>query len=152
MEMEKVKKDTIERLRKVKVDNGLTIAGIVDLLESRGSYISESTLKRMFSENADAQSFKYSTIAPVADALLDLYQDDSGLDDLEALKAIIREKNRTIALLMNRDEERKEDYEERIKKLERQVEKLDEHLMFRERVIQRKDAVIEKLLNKVIGE
>ena len=152
MEMEKVKKDTIERLRKVKVDNGLTIAGIVDLLESRGSYISESTLKRMFSENADAQSFKYSTIAPVADALLDLYQDDSGLDDLEALKAIIREKNRTIALLMNRDEERKEDYEERIKKLEKQVEKLDEHLMFRERVIQRKDAVIEKLLNKVIGE
>ncbi len=152
MEMEKVKKDTIERLRKVKADNGLTIAGIVDLLESRGSYISESTLKRMFSENADAQSFKYSTIAPVADALLDLYQDDSGLDDLEALKAIIREKNRTIALLMNRDEERKEDYEERIKKLEKQVEKLDEHLMFRERVIQRKDAVIEKLLNKVIGE
>ena len=150
--MEKVKKDTIERLRKVKADNGLTIAGIVDLLESRGSYISESTLKRMFSENADAQSFKYSTIAPVADALLDLYQDDSGLDDLEALKAIIREKNRTIALLMNRDEERKEDYEERIKKLEKQVEKLDEHLMFRERVIQRKDAVIEKLLNKVIGE
>ena len=152
MEMEKVKKDTIARLRKVKADNGLTIAGIVDLLESRGSYISESTLKRMFSENADAQSFKYSTIAPVADALLDLYQDDSGLDDLEALKAIIREKNRTIALLMNRDEERKEDYEERIKKLEKQVEKLDEHLMFRERVIQRKDAVIEKLLNKVIGE
>lgn len=152
MEMEKVKKDTIDRLRKVKADNGLTISGIMEMLEEKGTYISESTVKRMFSENADALSFKYSTIAPVADALLDLYKDDSGLDDVEALRAMIKEKNRTIALLMNRDEERKEDYEERIKKLERQVEKLDEHLMFRERVIQRKDAVIEKLLNKVIGE
>lgn len=89
MEMEKVKKDTIDRLRKVKADNGLTISGIMEMLEEKGTYISESTVKRMFSENADAMSFKYSTIAPVADALLDLYKDDSGLDDVEALRAII---------------------------------------------------------------
>ena len=145
MEMEKVKKDTIDRLRKVKADNGLTISGIMEMLEGRGSYISESTLKRMFSENADAQSFKYSTIAPVADALLDLYQDDSGLDDVSALKAMIREKNKTIALLMNRDEERKAEYDKRVNHLQKQIERLDEHLMFREEIIN-------KLLSKVIGE
>jgi len=145
MEIDKVKKDTVARLRKVRADHGLTINGIMEMLEAKGTYLSESTIKRIFSENVDPSSIKYSTIAPVADTLLDLYNDDSGVDDIDALKAIIREKNMTIAVLMNRDEERKADYDKRVSHLQKQIERLDEHLMFRERII-------EKLLDKIIKE
>jgi ABC-type Zn uptake system ZnuABC Zn-binding protein ZnuA len=55
-----------------------------------------------------------------------------------------------INILIARDEERKADYEKRIEHLQKQINKLDEHLMFRERVIERKDEVIERLLKKVI--
>ena len=145
MEIEKAKKDVVSRLRKVKVDHGLTINSIMEKLEKNGAYLSESTVKRIFSDNVDAQSFKYSTLASVADVLLDLYKDDSGTDDMEALKAIIKEKNRTIAVLIGRDEERKAEYDKRVSHLQKQIERLDEHLMFREKII-------DKLLDKVIKE
>ena len=145
MEIEKAKKDVVARLRKVKADYGLTINVIMEKLEDNGAYLSESTVKRIFSDNADPHSFKYSTLVSVADVLLDLYKDDSGLDDVEALKAIIKEKNRTIAVLIGRDEERKAEYDKRVNHLQKQIERLDEHLMFREEIIN-------KLLSKMIGE
>lgn len=145
MEIEKAKKDVVARLRKVKADYGLTINVIMEKLEDNGAYLSESTVKRIFSDNTDPHSFKYSTLVSVADVLLDLYKDDSGLDDVEALKAIIKEKNRTIAVLIGRDEERKAEYDKRVNHLQKQIERLDEHLMFREEIIN-------KLLSKVIGE
>lgn len=145
MEIQQAKKDLVGRLRKVKTENGLTINGIMERLEENNTYLSESTVKRMFSDNVDPQGFKYSTLVSVADVLLDLYKDDSGLDDTEALKAIIREKNRTISVLIGRDEERKADYDRRVSHLQKQIERLDEHLMFREEIIN-------KLLDKVIKE
>lgn len=149
MEIEEIKKATVQKLREVKKQRDLTISEILDMLENKGKYLSESTVKRLFSENADPKSFKYrDTIAPLADVLLDLYSDKSGSEDVEALKAMIHDKNKTISILIARDEERKEDYEKRIAHLQSQIDKLEEHLDFRERVIERKDEVIEKLITR----
>ena len=149
MEIEEIKKSTVQKLRQVKKDRDLTISNIMDMLESKSKYLSEGTVKRLFSDSSDPTSFKYrDTIAPLADVLLDLYSDKSGSDDVGALKALIHDKNKTISILIARDEERKADFERRINHLQKQINKLEEHLDFRERVIERKDAVIEKLITR----
>ena len=153
MEIDKLKRETVERLKAVRKEHGLTLAQISEMLEERNCFISEATIKRVFSDNSDPTTFKYrDTLAPMADVLLDLYCDQSNSEDIDALKAMIRDKNKIINILVARDEERRIEYEKRIDHLQKQIARLDDHLMFRERVIERKDAVIEKLLHKVIGE
>ena len=150
MEIEEVKRTTVARLRTVKKEHGLTVPNIMEMLEEKGCYLSEGTVKRVFSENAEPTSFKYrDTIAPLADVLLDLYSDKSSTEDVEALKAMIHDKNKTISILIARDAERKEDYDNRETKLNKQIERLEKNLDFRERVISRKDDVIEKLLERL---
>lgn len=151
MEVSNLKKDTVERLRKVKKEQSLTIPNIMDMLEAKQFYLSETTVKRVFSENADPDSFKYrDTICPLADVLLDLYADQSGTDELEALRSMIRDKNMTIAILVAKNEELRADFDKRIAHLQKQIDRLEKNLDFREGVVQRKDEVIEKLINKII--
>lgn len=151
MEIDKLKRDTVERLRKVKKDNGLTVSGIMDMLEKKNYFISEATLKRVFSENNDPKSFKYqSTLAPLADVLLDMYIDDSGIEDVSALKTMIHDKNEMISILVVKNEEIRADYEKRIAHLQKQLATMEEHLLFREKQIDKKDDIISKLLSKVV--
>lgn len=150
MEIEKLKRDTVERIRKVKKDNGLTTAQIMDLLEEKNCFISEATIKRIFSENNDPTKFKYqSTIAPLADVLLDLYSDSSGSEDVTTLKALIHDKNEMISILVMKNDEMRADFEKRIAHLQKQLETMEEHLMFREKQIDKKDEIIAMLLSKV---
>ena len=151
MEIATLKKDTVERIRKVKKEKGMTIPDILDLLEKKNFFLSEATLKRVFSENNDPSSFKYrDTIVPLADVLLDFYEDQSGTEELAALKSMIRDKNMTISILVAKNEELRADYDKRIAHLQKQIDRLEKNLDFREGVVQRKDEVIEKLINKVI--
>ena len=151
MEINKLKRDTVERLRKVKRDNGLTLTQIMDMLEKNNCYISEATIKRLFAENNDPASFKYqSTIAPLADVLLDMYSDDSGSEDIAALKALIHDKNEMISILVVKNEEIRADFEKRLNHLQNQIAMLEDHLMFREKQIDKKDDIIAKLLSKVV--
>ena len=153
MEINTLKKDTVERLRKVKKEQGLTVPNIIEMLEKRGYYLSEATVKRVFSENADPNSFKYrDTITPLADVLLDFYCDQSGTDEIEALKAMIRDKNMTINILVAKNEELRSDFDRRIAHLQKQIERLEKNLDFREKVVERKDEVIEKLINRLIND
>jgi Mg2+ and Co2+ transporter CorA len=130
----------------------MTISDILDLLEKKNYFLSEATLKRVFSENNDPSSFKYrDTIVPLADVLLDFYEDQSGTEELTALKSMIRDKNMTISILIAKNEEIRADFEKRIAHLQKQIDRLEKNLDFREKVVEQKDKVIEKLINKVIG-
>ena len=153
MEIEKLQKATVERIRQVRKEHGLSISNICEMLDKKGYFVSEATVKRVFSENHDPLSFRYrDTITPLADVLLDLYDDTSNSEDVAALRAMIHDKNKMIDLLIVKNEELKRDYEKRIAHLQAQIEKQEKHLDFREGVIQRKDEVIEKLLKKLLGE
>lgn len=148
MEITKLQRTTVERLRTVRKEHGLTISQICEMLDNKGYFLSEATVKRVFSDNYDASTFRYrETLAPLADVLLDLYDDKSNSDDVSALKAMIHDKNKMIDMLIVKNEDLKADYERRINHLQKQIDKLEQHLDFRERVILRKDEVIEKLLN-----
>lgn len=150
MEIEAMKKQTIERLKRVKKEQELSYANIMDMLSSKGYYLSEPTLKKVFSENSDTYNFKYrDTIAPLADVLLDLYGDGTSSENSEDVKQLIRGKNKMIEILLYKNEEQKADYEKRISHLKKQVERLESNLDFREKMIDRKDSVIERLFDRI---
>lgn len=141
MEIEKLQKSTVIRLRAVKKEHGLSIPQIIEMLDKKGCYLSEATIKRVFSDNYDPMSFRYrDTIAPLADVLLDVYSDDSGSDDVNALKSLIHDKN----------DELKKDTEKRIAHLQKQIDRLEKNLDFREEVVKKKDEIIAALLNKYV--
>ena len=144
----KLKKTTIEQLKKVKAEQGLSVSRIMEMLEAKGKFVSEATVKRIFSEGSEEFNFRYQdSIAPLADVLLDLYGDTSGLDEVMALKQIIHDKNQTIEFMMIKFEEQKSAYEKNVAHLKGQIHRLNERLDIRERSIERKDAIMEKLLN-----
>ena len=158
MEIEKMKRRTIHRLKEIKNEQGLSISQIMKMMEERGQFVSEATLKKIFQDGSEEKNFRYQdTIMPVADVLLDLYGDKSGIDDCEALRHIIREKNKLIEMLMLKLEEqakahadkeivyadRKEAFEKQIKHLEAQISRY-------EKAIDKKDDLIERLLDATI--
>ena len=150
MEIEKLQRSTVERLRNVRKEHGLTIPQICEMLDKKGCFISEATVKRVFSENHDPTTFRYrDTLAPLADVLLDIYDDKSGSEDVAALKAMIHDKNKMIDLLVVKNEEQKTDFERQITHLKKQVDRLEGNLDFRERMIDRKDVVVSKLLDNI---
>jgi hypothetical protein len=151
MEIEKLKRQTISRLKQVKSERGLSISKIMDLLDAKGIYVSEATVKRVFSEGSEEMNFRYQdSVAPIADVLLDLYGVSSGIQDAEALRQIIRDKNKTIEMLILRIEEMKTTYERSTEHLKDQIKRLNERLDYRDKWIDRKGALIERLLDSTI--
>lgn len=158
MEIEKMKRKTIHRLKEIKTEQGLSIPQIMDMLEERGQFVSEPTLKKIFSDGSEDKNFRYQdTIMPVADVLLDLYGDKSGIDDCEALRHIIREKNKLIELLMMKLEEQEKShvekeivYADRKAAFEKQIQHLELQIARYEKAIDRKDDLIERLLDATI--
>lgn len=153
MEIEKMKRRTIHRLKQIKAEQGLSIPKIMDLMEERGQFVSEATIKRVFADGSEEQNFRYQdSIAPIADVLLDMYGDSSNLDDSDSLRQIIREKNKFIEFLMMKLDEKEQDFE-RQRTLYEERKALYEKTIGRfETQIALKDDLIERLLNKYLPE
>jgi len=148
MEIEKMKRKTIRRLKEIKSEQGLSVSKIMDLMEERGQFVSESTIKRVFADGSEEQSFRYQdSIAPIADVLLDIYGDTSSLEDAESLRHIIREKNKLIEFLMIKLDEQEAAFESRKSMYEERKSIYDRNIARLEKQIERKDDLIERLLN-----
>lgn len=160
MELEKMKRKTIKRLKQIKQEQGLSIPQIMDLMEKQGKFVSEATLKKLFSDGSEEKPFRYQdSIAPVADVLLDIYGDSSGLDDTESLRQFIREKNKLIELLVIKVEELGEEakareklYEDRKAAFEKTIESLELQVHRLHEQVDRKDIMLEKLVNRLIDK
>ena len=158
MELEKLKRKQIKRLKQIKQEQGLSITQIMEIMEKQGKFVSESTLKKVFADGSEDKPFRYQdSIAPVADVLLDIYGDTSGLDDAESLRQIIREKNKLIELLVIKIEEKDEEskkheklYEDRKAAFERTIESLELQVHRLHEQVDRKDAMIEKMLDSLL--
>ena len=153
MEIEKMKRRTIHRLKQIKAEQGLSIPKIMDLMEERGQFVSEATIKRVFSDGSEDQNFRYQdSIAPIADVLLDMYGDTSKLDDADSLRQIIREKNKLIEFLMMKLDEKEQDFERQRALYEERKALYEKSIDRFETQIARKDELIERLLNKYLPE
>jgi len=148
MEIEKLKRSTIVKLKKIKEEQNLSISKIMDLIEERGQFVSEGTMKKIFADGSEEKNFRYQdTIAPLADVLMDIYGDQSGIEDAESLRQIIREKNKQIEFLMIKLEEQKDVYAERKTMYECRISDLNEQIARLDVSVERKDAMLTKLLN-----
>lgn len=153
MEIEKMKRRTIHRLKQIKSEQGLSIPKIMDLMEERGQFVSEATIKRVFADGSEDQNFRYQdSIAPIADVLLDMYGDASGLDDISSLRQIIREKNKLIEFLMMKLDEKEQDFERQRVLYEERKSLYEKSINRFETQIALKDDLIERLLNKYLPE
>lgn len=138
--------DIISRLKRVREENGLSYQRIVELVEQNGEYVSLSTVKRVFEPGSEAYGFQYeNTLRPIANAVLGLY-DDSGeasADEAGAMKAIIDYKTEKITELTARIERMETSYRRRLEFLTKQIDLKDSR-------IDRRDAMIEKLLDAML--
>ena len=134
----------IAKVKKVRDDNGLTCQAIHDLVQKNGVDVSLSTIKRIFEDGSETYGFQYeSTLKPVVDAILGIYDDDlkaATPDEADAMKAIIDYKSDRITELEAQLQRCEESYKRRIDFLKTQISLKDER-------IDRRDAMIEKLLD-----
>ena len=64
-------REIILQLKTIKADQNLTNQDILEMVEASGGYTSISTVRRVFAENSENQSFNFrSTIQPISRAML----------------------------------------------------------------------------------
>ena len=149
-------KDVILNLKEVRKEKNLSFDQILVLMEQNGQYLSKSTLSRIFAENSEnTGSFRYETLRPIADILLDINHDEKEDNtDVLAMKSILRFKKELIEELSNKLATSGEEAEQQIneikasyaEKLEQETKHFGDSLAFLSRQIQLKDERIDMLL------
>ena len=154
----KVILQTIKRLKEIRTENSLTIPQISEKLIKNNVFISEPTLKRLFSPNSEKMNFKYQdTIAPIADILFAEYGESSPSDDPEELHSRLWDRDKMIEQLMIQIEEMKtksSQYEkmcnERRTLLESHISDLQEEVRLLKSQIEKKDAMFERMMSALV--
>ena len=155
--------EIILKLKAVKESEHITIKEIMAMLDDKGESLSETTIRRIFADNSENEdSFSYDrTIRPVAEVLLSEEKQPETVivshAKNELLMAVMREKNGIIERLSEKNEllndqidklrqqldTVKAEYDRRVTFLRDQIEKKD-------RRMDEKDQMINKLLEKVL--
>ena len=138
--------EIISKLKKVREENGLSYQKIVELVEKNGEAVSLSTVKRVFEEGSESYGFQYeNTLKPIADAVLGIYESSDTVtpDEADALKAIIDYKSDRIAELQAQIEQTEESYH-------RRLDFLKDQIALKDKRIDRRDDMIEKLLDTIM--
>lgn len=138
--MQETTKDLILRLKKIKAQERLSNANIMQMIDENGDQISSTTLTRVFAKGSEDQNFRYyETLQPIAKVLLKLDQEEEGISDEEqATKDVALIKDMEHQILV----EKCKKYEERVKYLEERVEYLKGQVEIHQAANARKDEII----------
>lgn len=157
-------RDIILKLKEVRDEKGLSLNEIVSLVEESGSYISRSSVQRVFADGSEALSFRYDdTIRPIANALLDIdtiEQDDD--TDTQAMKSLLQYKNQRIKELEQHLSKEKIKYHEKIDKereqFQRSIEFLKEQISYKDKrmdllldSVEKKDKRLDELIEHIMN-
>lgn len=155
--------EIIVSLKAVQSKQNLSIPQIKKMVDATGTYLSPTTLRRVFAEGSEENdSFSYeNTLRPIAQALLSnhsLYTEDEViLAKYEMYEAICRHKDEVIDGLRKQLESLREDHDARCKECEKrqdflmnQIALKDKRIDERGEQIKIKDDVIYRLLDKVL--
>ena len=145
--------EIIMNLKAVKEAQNLSIPKIKDMVDSTGAYLSLTTIRRVFAENSETEdSFSYeNTLRPIAQALLvNSPLDDVGRAKAEAYEAILRHKNETIDSLKKQIEVLRSEHDSRCKECEGRMDFLMHQIDLKDARMERKDKIIDQLLQKVL--
>lgn len=157
-------KEIIIKLKEVRLEKGLSLNDIVDLVEQNGDFISRSSVQRVFADGSEDATFKYDeTIRPIANALLDIDRIETEDDlDTQALKILLQYKNQTIKELELQLDKEKLKYHEKLDKERDQsrksIEFLKEQVAYKDKrmdllldSVKEKDARFNELLDHILN-
>lgn len=140
--------DIITKLKKVREENGLSYQKIVELVEKNGDYVSLSTVKRVFEDGSEAYGFQFeNTLKPIANAVLGIYSETDivSASEVDALKAVVAYKSDRISELEAQLSRTEESYRRRLDFLKDQISLKDQR-------IDKRDAMIERLLGVILAK
>ena len=140
--------DIITKLKKVREENGLSYQKIVELVEKNGDYVSLSTVKRVFEDGSEAYGFQFeNTLKPIANAVLGIYSETDivSASEVDALKAVVAYKSDRISELEAQLNRTEESYRRRLDFLKDQISLKDQR-------IDKRDAMIERLLGVILAK
>ena len=145
MELIKAQELIIE-IKQEQKKSGMKYTQILDVMEKNGTPISMTTLRRVFASGSEmnAGSFSYThTLVPIAAALkLDKTAEEPcrpSVEELDALKAIVRLQNEEIARLHDLKEH-----------LENRVDFLVKQIALKDKRMDEKDEIIRRYMDKVL--
>ena len=134
--------EIIRNLKRVRQENGLTINEIVNLCEKNGESVSETTVKKVFSDGSETLGFNYeATLKPIINALLGDHEETAETD---MVISVVHFKEAKIKNLEEQLARMEESYKRRIEFLKQQIEIKDDR-------IDKRDEMISKLIDKIIN-
>ena len=138
-------RELIISLKQVRQEKNLSFDKILSMMEERGCYLSKSTLSRVFAEGSeDNGSFRYETLKPIADVLLDVDRiETDDTPDTIAFKQMLKFKKEIIEELTKANEQTKLSYAEQ---LQEETDQFNRSLDFVKKQIELKDQRIDMLL------
>lgn len=137
-------KEIIMLLKQVKEEKNLSFDRILAMMEGNGEYLSKSTLSRVFADGSEDGNFRYETLRPICDVLLDIENiETDDTTDVKAYKSILKLKKDIISELKEELNNEKINYHE---KLEKETRIFAERLEFMSHQIELKDQRIDTLL------
>lgn len=148
--------EIIRSLKAVQETQSLSIPQIKTMLDATGAYVSMTTLRRVFAKDSETEdSFNYeTTLRPIAQVLLHdrghYTQDEVVLAKYEMYEAISRHKDEVIASLRKQLEEVRSEHDNRCKECEGRMDFLMHQIDLKDARMERKDKIIDKLLEKVL--
>ena len=148
--------EIIRSLKAVQEKQNLSIPQIKSMLDATGAYVSMTTLRRVFAKDSETEdSFNYeTTLRPIAQVLLHdkghYTQDEVVLAKYETYEAICRHKDEVIDGLRKQLEALREEHDARCKECEKRQNFLMDQIALKDRRMERKDEIINRLLEKVL--
>ena len=133
--------EIIRNLKRVRTEDGLSINDIVRMCEDNGEAVSESTVKKVFSDGSEALGFNYeNTLKPIIRALLGDHEETAETEMMISVAEFKAAKIEDLKAQMARMED---SYKRRIEFLMQQIEIKDAR-------IDKRDEMISKLIDSII--
>lgn len=134
--------EIIRNLKRVRNENGLSISEIVNLCEKNGEAVSETTVKKVFSDGSETFGFNYeNTLKPIINALLGDHEETAETD---MMISVAQYKEIKIKHLEEQLARQEASYKRRIEFLTKQIDIKDDR-------IDKRDEMITKLIDSIIN-
>lgn len=144
--MEKIMRQRIEELRKIKREQDLSNEAILDIVYSYGKNISGRTLSKILADGSEFKSFRYQSILDVHEALIDKFGSIDEPEDAATLHYIIKSKNHELDRVLMEFEEREKEFERKMQLCDERKQAYEKTISILESQLQHQAQIIDKLL------
>ena len=143
-------RELVIELKRARTEKDITLPRLLEMLKAQRKEVGMTTLKRVFKEGSeDNDSFKYTTLKPIAEVLLD-EDNDGTTNDLEIirLQSELRVKEETITTLNNQINSLIVQIEQTRREAAKQMEFLHDQIKLKDKRMDTKDELIQRVMDR----